>query len=136
MEDDMRSRIFWNVPLLTTVLLLISMLMLTGFQSVRAQDDVDFGGIWRFKGESKFHFEFTKKGTQLVAIFVYDDKELKQDYGERLPFFTATLNGRKFDGRMDYYQSKDAIVTGRIKDSRTIEFIDGSRSSENVLYRQ
>ena len=132
----MRNRISWKVPLLIAVFLMITIPMFMDLQSVWAQSDIDVSGIWRFKGENKFHIEFTKKESQLVATFVYDDKALKRDYGERLPFFTATLNGRRFDGRMDYYQSKGAIVTGRIKDSTTIEFIDGSRSGENVLYRQ
>lgn len=132
----MRNGISWKALLLTTMILLISMPMFMDMQPVQAQNDIDVSGIWRFKGGNKFHIEFTKKDSQLIATFVYDDKELKRDYGERLPFFTATLNGKRFDGRMDYYQSKGAIVTGRIKDSTTIEFIDGSRSGENVLYRQ
>ncbi|HPU29093.1 MAG TPA: hypothetical protein PLM71_02090 [Syntrophorhabdaceae bacterium] len=131
----MRNGISWKVPLLTAMFLLISIPMFM-VQSVRAQNDIDVSGIWRFKGQNKFHIEFIKKGAQLIATFVYDDEALKRDYGERLPFFTATLNGNKFNGRMDYYQSKGAIVTGRIKDSKTIEFIDGSRSGENVLYRE
>lgn len=130
----MRNGISWKGSLLTVVLLLISMSMLMNIQFVQAQDGIDVSGVWRFKGDNKCHIEFTKKGAQLVATFVYDDKELKGQYGERHAFFTATLNGRKFDGRMDYSQSKGAIVTGRIKDSKTIEFIDGSRSGESVLY--
>jgi hypothetical protein len=132
----MRNGIYRKVPLLAAMFLFISMPMFMDLHSARAGEDVDVTGIWRFKGENKFHIEFTKKEPQLVATFVYDDKELKGQYGERLPFFTATLNGNRFDGRMDYYQSKGAIVTGRIKDNKTIEFIDGSRSGENVLYRQ
>jgi hypothetical protein len=121
---------------------LIFILLFTGIdlQTVMAQEktgDIDVGGVWRFKGENKFHIEFSKTGSQLVATFVYDDKELKSDYGERLPFFTVILNGRKFNGRMDYYQSRGAIITGKINiDNRTIEFINGSRAQENVLYRQ
>ncbi|MDD5245720.1 MAG: hypothetical protein PHU49_17065 [Syntrophorhabdaceae bacterium] len=132
----MRNGISWKIPLLTAMFLLISIPMFMDLQPVRAQNDIDVSGIWRFKGENKFHIEFAKKESQLIATFVYDDKELKGQYGERLPFFTATLNEKRFDGRMDYSQSKGAIVTGRIKDNKTIEFIDGSRSGENVLYRQ
>ncbi|MDD5010219.1 MAG: hypothetical protein PHC68_17680, partial [Syntrophorhabdaceae bacterium] len=88
----MRNGISWKIPLLTAMFLLISIPMFMDLQPVRAQNDIDVSGIWRFKGENKFHIEFAKKESQLIATFVYDDKELKGQYGERLPFFTATLN--------------------------------------------
>lgn len=136
----MRSRNFRKVFFFGVMLVFISLPAGINLQVVLAQEkteDIDVSGTWRFKGENQFHMEFSKNGAQLVATFVYDDKELKGQYGERLPFFTATLTGRKFTGRMDYSQSKGAIVTGTIsKDNKTIEFIDASRSRESVLYRQ
>jgi tetratricopeptide (TPR) repeat protein len=100
---------------------------------------IDVSGIYRAKGKGTddYHFEFALKGYQLIATFVYDNAELKRDYGERLPFFTATLSGRNFSGTMNYYMSKGASVTGKIStDNRTIEFVDGSRSGNIVLYHQ
>lgn len=138
----MSNRHFRNSFSFLVAVVFVFVLLVAGINVhvVAAQDnsdDINVSGKWHVKGVDKFHIEFVKKGTQLIATFVYDDADLKRDYGERLPFFTATLNGRSFDGRMDYYQSKGALVTGKIsKDSKTINFIDGSRSGETVLYRQ
>lgn len=132
----MNNRLSSKFLRLVVLVLFVSIPVVTLVETVWAQDEIDVSGIWRSKGQNKYHIEFVKKGTQLIATFVYDDKALALDYGERQPFFTATLNGKKFDGRMDYYQSKGAIVTGNIKDNKIIEFIDGSRSGETVLYRQ
>jgi len=98
---------------------------------------VDVGGMWRWeKNKEVQHLEFTITGNILVATFVYDDKALAGDYGERSPFFTAVLDGRKFHGKMDYYKSTGATVDGTISDdNKTIEFTDSSMAGKSVLSR-
>ncbi len=98
---------------------------------------VDVGGVWRWeKNKEVQHLEFTIAGDKLVATFVYDDKTLAADYGERSPFFTAVLDGRKFHGKMDYYKSVGATVDGTISaDNKTIEFTDSSKEGKSVVSR-
>ena len=98
---------------------------------------VDVSGVWRWpKNKEVQHLEFTITDNKLVATFVYDDKQLALDYGERSPFFTAVLDGRKFHGKMDYYKSTGATVDGTIsEDNKTIEFTDSSKEGKSVLSR-
>jgi hypothetical protein len=98
---------------------------------------VDVGGVWRWQDNKETqHLEFTITGDKLVATFVYDDKALAGDYGERQPFFTAVLDGRRFHGKMDYYQSAGATIDGTIsEDNKTIEFTDSSKGGKSVVSR-
>lgn len=98
---------------------------------------VDVGGVWQWQNNKEVqHLEFTITGNKLVAIFVYDDKKLAGDYGERSPFFTAVLDGRKFQGKMDYHMSTGATVDGTIsEDNKTIEFTDSSKGGKSVVSR-
>jgi ankyrin repeat protein len=101
------------------------------------QSGVDVGGTWRFPGEKDFHFTFELRGNQLVATYVYDNEELARDYGKEMPFFTATLEGNKFSGKVSFYKFKNSPIVGTIDEAgQKMEWTISQRGIKETVVRQ
>jgi tetratricopeptide (TPR) repeat protein len=94
----------------------------------------DFIGIYRFSGQSNSHLEFVTRAGKLIATRVYDNPDLKKEYGERESFFEATLDGREFSGTMTFSSmDKGLPINGKIsRDKRTIEWM--GKDSQGIQY--
>jgi hypothetical protein len=98
---------------------------------------IDLTGVWRFQSEKDIHLEFEVRTNQLVASLVNDNQELAQDYGRVMPFFTATLDGRRFTGIMSNSRFKGSTVSGSIDEhDRKIEWTLPECGSKDSVARE
>ncbi len=108
---------------------------LRGFE--RTPGGIDVAGRWVMAVEKDFHFIFEVRSNQLIATWVYDNEELAKDYGREKPFFSATLDGRKFSGRMSYYKFEGSSVSGSIdENNQKIEWTIPDHGMKDRVTRQ